>query len=319
MQTHKSQQLPPIVHPCRARSGKPPWPGTIGALAVVATLTLTGCSVLDVLNTAAPVSSTLAESGIAYGPRERQRLDVYRPAGTADGNAPVVVFFYGGRWSDGDRADYAFVGAALAEEGMVVVIPDYRLYPQVRFPAFVEDGARAVEWTHGNMERFGGDPESIYLLGHSAGAHIASLLALDPRYLDDGVQPAGMIGLAGPYDFLPLEAADLRTIFGPPERFSESQPIEYARGDAPPLYLLHGLEDETVRPGNSRNLAQAIRERGGRVETRFYESTGHAEIIGAIAGVTDFLAPVRADIVDFVHGRTRNDADADSSPAHPEE
>lgn len=252
------------------------------------------------LNATAPVASTLTESGIAYAPHERQRLDVYRPAATPAGATPVIVFFYGGRWSDGDRADYAFVGAALAEQGMVVVIPDYRLYPRVRFPAFVEDGARALQWTRDNIEHFGGDPQSIYLMGHSAGAHIAALLALDRRYQGDGPVPAGMIGLAGPYDFLPLEAVDLRTIFGPPERFPESQPIEYARGDAPPLYLLHGLDDDTVRPGNSRSLARAIRERGGRVETRFYGSLGHAGIIGAIAGLTDFLAPVRADIVDFI-------------------
>lgn len=269
-------------------------------MALVATLILSGCSAVDVLNATAPVSNTLAESGIAYAPQERQRLDIYRPAATPADGSPVIVFFYGGRWIEGDRADYAFVGAALAEEGMVVVVADYRLYPQVRFPVFVEDGAQAVQWTRANIERFGGDPESIYLMGHSAGAHIASLLALDPRYLDDGLQPAGMIGLAGPYDFLPIEAADLRDIFGPPERFPESQPIEYTRADAPPLYLLHGLDDDTVRPSNSRNLAQAVRERGGRVESRFYESTGHAEIIGAIAGVTDFLAPVRADIVDFI-------------------
>ncbi len=220
------------------------------------------------------------------------------------GGAPVIVFFYGGRWSDGDRADYAFVGAALAEEGMVVVVCDYRLYPQVRFPVFVQDGARAVRWTRANAERFGGDPGSIFLMGHSAGAHIASLPALDPRYLGDDILPAGMIGLAGPYDSLPLEAADLRAIFGPPERFPESQPIEYARADAPPLYLLHGLGDEPVRPSNSRNPARGIRERGGRVETRFYESTSHAEIVGAIAGITDFLAPVRTDIVDFIERKT---------------
>ncbi len=291
-------------HPFRGRAGKASWAGALRALALVATLALTGCSPLDVLNATAPVSSTLAESGIAYGAQERQQLDVYRPAATPAGGAPVVLFFYGGRWSDGDRADYAFVGAALAEAGMVVVVADYRLYPQVRFPAFVEDGARAFAWTHEHIERFGGDPASIYLMGHSAGAHIASLLALDRRWLRDGRQPAGMIGLAGPYDFLPIEATDLRAIFGPPERFPESQPIEYVRGDAPPLYLLHGLDDDTVRPGNTRNLAQAIRARGGRVETRFYESAGHAAIIGAIAGVTDFLAPVRADIVDFIERTT---------------
>lgn len=273
--------------------------GRTGWLAAVA-LALAGCSAVDLLNVAAPVADTRAAREIAYGEGERRRLDVYRPAADAARPAPVVVFFYGGRWSRGERADYAFVGATLAAHGLVVVIPDYRLYPEVRFPAFVEDGAAAVRWTREHVVRFGGDPGRIYLMGHSAGAHIAALLALDRQYLDGTRPPAGVIGLAGPYDFLPLEAPDLRDLFGPPERFPRSQPIEYARGDAPPMLLLHGLDDDTVWPRNSRNLAAAVRARGGRVETRFYEDLGHAAIVGALSGPLDFLAPVRADVLAFI-------------------
>jgi len=211
-----------------------------------------------------------------------------------------VVFFCGGRWSGGQRSDYAFVGAALAERGIVVVIPDYRIYPDVRFPAFVEDGARAVRWTGDHIARYGGDPGRIHVMGHSAGAHIAAMLALDRDYLDGRVDLAGMIGLAGPYDFLPLEAADLRDMFGPPERFPASQPIEFARGDAPPMLLLHGLDDDTVWPRNSRNLAAAIHARGGRVGTHFYDDINHAEIVGALSDIGDFLAPVRADVLAFI-------------------
>ncbi|MDX1609274.1 MAG: alpha/beta hydrolase [Halofilum sp. (in: g-proteobacteria)] len=272
-------------------------------LAATGLLALAGCSAVDLLNVAAPVADTRTADEIAYGAGERRRLDVYGPPADAARPAPVVVFFYGGRWSRGERADYAFVGATLAAHGLVVVIPDYRLYPEVRFPAFVEDGAAAVRWTRDHIARFGGDPGRIYLMGHSAGAHIAVLLALDRRYLA-GAAPAGAIGLAGPYDFLPLEAADLRDLFGPPERFPRSQPIEYARGDAPPLLLLHGLDDDTVWPRNSRNLAAAVRARGGRAETRFYEDLGHAGIVGALSGPLDFLAPVRADVLAFIERAT---------------
>lgn len=264
-------------------------------------LLLGGCSPIDLLNATSPVAETRVATDIPYAAGDRRRLDVYRPAAAETARAPVVVFFYGGRWSGGERGDYAFVGAALAEQGIVVVIPDYRVYPQVRFPAFVQDGARAVRWTREQISRYGGDPERIHVMGHSAGAHIAALLNLDPDYLGNDAPLAGMIGLAGPYDFLPLEADDLRDMFGPPARFPASQPIEYARGDAPPMLLLHGLDDDTVWPSNSRNLAAAIERRGGRVETRFYDDIGHAEIVGALSGLADFLAPVRAQVVAFIH------------------
>ncbi|MDZ7828896.1 MAG: alpha/beta hydrolase [Halofilum sp. (in: g-proteobacteria)] len=276
------------------------WP-----ILVLGALALAACSPIDLLNATSPVSRTRAATDIPYASGERRQLDVYRPASTTDGPSPVIVFFYGGRWSGGQRGDYAFVGATLAEHGMAVVIPDYRVYPEVRFPAFVEDGARAVRWTRDNIARYGGDPDRIHVMGHSAGAHIAAMLALDRHYLDGRVDLAGMIGLAGPYDFLPLEAEDLRDMFGPPERFPASQPIEHARGDAPPMLLLHGLDDDTVWPKNSRNLAAAIRARGGRAETRFYQDISHAEIVGALSDVGDFLAPVRADVLAFIEQPVR--------------
>jgi len=281
-------------------------------LVVLGAMLLAGCSTMDLLNATSPVARTRVVEGIAYASGDRRQLDVYRPADPDTGSAPVVVFFYGGRWSDGERTDYGFVGAALAERGMVVVIPDYRLYPQVRFPAFVEDGAEAVRWTRDHVAEFRGDPGAIHVMGHSAGAHIAAMLTLDRRYLEGQVPLAGMIGLAGPYDFLPLEAEDLRDMFGPPERFPASQPIEYARGDAPPLLLLHGLDDDTVRPKNSRNLAAAIRARGGQAETRFYDAINHAEIVGALSNLGDFLAPVREDVIRFVTDRPDHGAAEDT-------
>lgn len=271
------------------------------AVAVLAMLVIPACSATRALNAFTPVAKFVAERGVAYGDHPRQRLDVYAPGDVEA--APVIVFFYGGRWSDGERGDYAWLGAALAAEGIVTVIADYRLYPQVRFPAFVEDGAAAVNWTKSRIAQFGGDPERLFVMGHSSGAHIALLLALDRQYLgadsgDTGL--AGAIGLAGPYDFLPLEADDLKDMFGPPARYPDSQPIRFARGDAPPLLLAHGRADEVVSPDNSKSLASAVRDAGGVVESRFYQGVNHTRIVGALSGWLRFIAPVRADLVDFV-------------------
>jgi len=281
------------------------------ATVVLALLLIQACSATRVLNALTPTARFVAERGVAYGDDPRQRLDVYAPA-TVEA-APVIVFFYGGRWSDGERGDYAWLAAALATEGIVTVVADYRLYPQVRFPAFVEDAA-AVNWTQASVAQFGGDPDRLFVMGHSSGAHIALMLALDRQYLaaqggDTGL--AGAIGLAGPYDFLPLQADDLRDMFGPPARYRDSQPIHFARGDAPPLLLAHGRADEVVLPDNSANLAAAVRAAGGWVETRFYRGLNHTRIVGALSGWLRFLAPVRQDILRFVR---RTAAAADDAP-----
>lgn len=243
-------------------------------------------------------------AGLAYGDLPRQKLDVYVPRRVPD-KAPVVVFFYGGRWQEGDRRRYKFVAQALTSRGFIAVLPDYRLYPQVRFPAFVEDGALAVKWAHEHARRYGGRAGSLFVMGHSAGAHIAALLALDGEFLRTvgGTRDwlAGMVGLAGPYDFLPLEADDLRDMFGPPPRFPATQPINHVDGQSPPLLLLQGLQDRTVFPKNARNLEQAVRSRGGSVKAVYYRRKAHINIIAALAAPLRFTGTVLTDIADFVH------------------
>ena len=177
------------------------------------------CSPTAVLNALAPRDGVTPTRNIAYADGPRHRLDIYAPL-PAVTPAPVIVFFYGGGWASGSKAMYRFVGAGLAARGVLVVIPDYRLYPEVRFPAFMDDAATAVAWTRANASRFGGDPRRLFLMGHSAGAQIATLLALDAGYLRSvHLSPrrdvCGVIGLAGPYDFLPLRSATLRDVFGP--------------------------------------------------------------------------------------------------------
>ena len=230
---------------------------------------LSACSPVRVLNALAPSAGITETRDIPYAPGERHQLDIYAPDQT--GPAPVVVFIYGGGWKDGNKAEYRFVAAALAAHGYLTVVPDYRLFPEVRFPAFLQDNAAAVAWTKANIGRYGGDPNRIVLMGHSAGAYNVAMLTLDKRWLAAaGMDPdrdiTATIGLAGPYDFLPLHDPELETIFGPAGDLRQSQPITFARGDAPPMFLAAGSADETVLPRNTEHLADAIRHDGGRVE-----------------------------------------------------
>lgn len=276
---------------------------TVLACAVVL---LAGCSGLGALNAVIPRGGYTRTEGIAYGPGPRQRLDVYRPVG-AD-TAPVVVFFYGGRWQGGERDDFRFAAQALTELGAVAVVPDYRLYPDTVFPAWVEDGAAVVRWVRENAADFGGDPDRIFLMGHSAGAHTAVLLALDKRYLRDAEVPRsairGAIGIAGPYDFLPFESADLRALFGPAAGWPATQPIRFVDGDEPPLLLLQAGSDETVDPHNAPNLEARVRAAGGRVQRIVYPRLGHVTILLALAAPFRGLAPLWRDVGAFVRAHS---------------
>lgn len=242
-------------------------------------------------------------SGVAFGDRG-QKLDVWAPASDAATPRPVVIFYHGGGWVKGDRAAYAFAGRAFASRGFVVVIPDYRKVPDVRFPAFVEDGADAVAWTYENIARFGGDPDRIALAGHSAGAHTAVTLALDPRWLrgralDPDVVKAA-IGLSGPYDFYPFDkkrSIDAMSHWPTPR---DTQPIEWARADAPPLLLVTSTADTVVRPYNTENLAAKLRELGAPVETENYEGLSHEDVMMAISKIYRRKAPALDRSVTFL-------------------
>ncbi len=270
-------------------------------------LTLAACSPVGTLNAMAPRAGVVVHQDIAYGSGPRHALDIYAPARTC-ADTPVVVFFYGGGWDSGDRSMYRFVGASLAAHGVLTVVPDYRLFPAVRFPAFMQDAAAAVAWTRDHVASYGGDAQRMFLMGHSAGAQIATLLALDGGYLRaDGVDPgslAGAIGLAGPYDFLPLRSEKLKTVFGPQPEQRLSQPINFVTPHAPPMLLAAGTADTTVDPGNTVRLAARLRQDDVSVRERLYRGIGHRLLIGAFAGPLTFLAPVRRDTLQFIatHG-----------------
>lgn len=264
----------------------------------LATLALAGCQGAYFAAVNAGASPVRV---VAFGEHPSQRLDVYAPDDAA--GAPVVVFVYGGRWQTGSRGQYAFVGRALAKRGIVAIVLDYRHGPDVRFPAFVEDVAGGVRWTHEHARDFGGDPAKIFLAGHSAGAHIAALVATDARYLQAvGMAPrdlAGVIGIAGPYDFAPITDPDLRQIFGDtPAEWAASQPIGLVNGDEPPFLLLHGEDDKTVWTRNSERLAAKLTAAGVAVDYRTYPDLGHVRILSAFRFPS--LAPTLDDVVAYV-------------------
>lgn len=269
----------------------------------IATL-LAACSPIKVLNALTPSSTFTKTSSIAYGDDPRQKLDIYRPV-TALPNAPVVVFFYGGSWNSGSKDDYGFVGEALASRGIVVVIADYRLYPQVRYPAFLQDGAQAVAWAHQHSAEYGGDPRKLYVMGHSSGAYNAAMLALDPQWLAGvGLSPSvfkGWIGLAGPYDFLPIENRDVRPVFFYPDSPPDSQPINHVSHDAPPSLLIASVDDNLVNPKrNTGGLANKLRAAGVPVEEFYFTKTSHATLVASMSRPLRWLAPVLDRVTAFI-------------------
>lgn len=244
-------------------------------------------------------------TGVAFG-TQGQRLDVWAPAAPAAKGArrPVVIWWHGGGWVKGDRDAYAFAGRAFASRGFVVVIPDYRKVPGVRFPAFLQDGAEAVRWTRDNVARFGGYPDRIAFAGHSAGAHTAVMLALDKRWLAAvGMDPTivkAAIGLSGPYDFYPFDKKRSIDAMSYWPRPLETQPIHFARADAPPLLLVTSTADTQVRPKNAINLAARLKRLGAPVELRNHEGLSHEEVVMALSKPFRGKAPVLEESVTFL-------------------
>lgn len=267
-------------------------------------LVLSACSPVKLLNALTPDSTFDKTAGIAYGDDPRQKLDVYVPRHALP-DAPVVVFFYGGSWNSGAREDYNFVGEALASRGIVAVVADYRLYPQVRYPLFLQDAARAVAWTKAHIREFSGNPQRLYLMGHSSGGYNAAMLALDGDLLAAaGMSPKdlrGWIGLAGPYDFLPIENPAVRPVFFWPDSPPQSQPINHVSRDAPPALLIAASKDDLVNPTrNTGGLAHKLRAAGVPVQDFYYSRPNHITLVATLSRPLRGLAPVLDQVVGFI-------------------
>lgn len=276
--------------------------GRIGRALLAVCATLSACSPRRVAERVALGSSVRRTADIAYGSGARQRLDVYRPRSTRRPSA-VIVFLYGGRWQFGSKRDFLLLASTLARRGWVVVVPDYRLYPPALFPAWVEDGASAVRWTLDNVVSAGGDGGRVFVVGHSAGAHTAALLALDERYLRSAGVAAGavrgFVSIAGPVDTTWTDP-DVQALMGPEPGWPVSYPVTHVDGTEAPLLLLHGAADETVGVGNSVRLAARIRARGGCARVARYRGIGHVRIVVALALPSLVDAPVLDDVARFV-------------------
>ncbi len=246
-----------------------------------------------------------------FGDASAQKIRIYAAASNTKPR-PVIIFAHGGSWNSGDPDDYGFIARALAPEGFVIVLAGYRMHPDAVFPAMLEDTASAIAWTKANIAKHGGDPDQIILAGHSAGAYNVVMTALDQQWLSraglaqDSIK--GVIGLAGPYDFYPFDSDSTKASFGPSSDPESTQPINFARGDAPPMLFIHGEKDTTVRPRNSRVLAEAITEAGGEANAEFFAEMDHARPLMVLA------SPYRRDpkvlnlIAEFARGTAKKPA-----------
>lgn len=271
-------------------------------LLCMTSLLLSACSKagLFLANVPAAFNGAAIHEDLSYGPADAQKLDLHVPQNAR--NAQTIIFFYGGRWSFGHKEQYRFVADTFLEQGYIVAIPDYRKYPEVKFPAFAEDGAAALAWVHENIAAYGGDPDTLFVAGHSSGAHIAALIATDAQYLRahnlERDIISGFAGLSGPYAFVP-EAQDLKNMFGPPERYPLMRAPNHVDGDQPPMLLIHGLEDETVVLENAKKLRNAIREKGGVVELVTYEDLDHVETVGSMMWFWRYKSDIKERMLNF--------------------
>jgi acetyl esterase/lipase len=275
-------------------------------LALVSTLLLAGCSGAGVLNGLTTSSSYRLTAGVAYGKLPRQQLDIYTPTASKPvAGWPTVVFFYGGSWNSGARADYQFVAEAMAARGVLTLVADYRLYPEVRYPDFLTDSAQALAFGLDQVAHLGGDPKRVFVMGHSAGGYNAAMLALDARWLKAaGHAPdelAGWIGLAGPYDFFPTDNPDAQPVFFHPNYPLRAQPIEFTPPDAPRSFLAAPVDDVLVSPTRStQQLAHKLQAAGVPVTLKLYQRANHMTLIGAFAWPLRWIAPVLDDVQAFI-------------------
>ncbi|MCB1843899.1 MAG: alpha/beta hydrolase [Halioglobus sp.] len=281
-----------------------------GAITMLAML-LNACTglALNAINAPSRLHSELSVTrDIAYGEQPHQTLDVYTPKAASPAPRQLVVFIYGGGWTSGSKEQYYFVADALTSAGYSVAIPDYVKYPQDRFPAFVEDIALSIAWLSRNRAQVG-DFDEIVLMGHSAGAHTAALIITDPQYLAahalSRADISAFIGLAGPYGFTPKEAK-YQNVFANLDDYSQMQPLHFASGDEPPMLLLHGDDDSTVLPVNSRRFAEKVNAQGGRATARFYDDQGHIGLVLALSRVFDRDETVRREILGFLQRQAPN-------------
>ena len=278
-------------------------------LPLAAVSLLAACAPSVTLNAFTPRSTHSVTNAVAYGALPRQKLDIYKPAqAAAVGGYPVVVFFYGGSWTSGERANYAFVGEALASRGVLTLVADYRVYPEVRYPDFLSDSALALAYGLTQAKALGGNPKRVFVMGHSAGAYNAAMLALDSRWLKAAghapAELAGFIGLAGPYDFLPMTNVDTQPVFFHPNYPTGSQPVSYVNANSPRSFIGAAKKDSLVDPQrNSVALAGQLQTAGVSTTLKLYDNVNHVTLAAALSAPLRWLAPVLVDVAGFIEAK----------------
>jgi len=268
----------------------------------ILTTFLTACTPLKfaLVNAPSLTYDGQISADIPYGQHARQKLDIYVPNIDQE-TFPVVVFFHGGRWTDGSKEQYKFIAMTLSKMGYVVVLPNTRLYPDVKFPTFAEDAARSVAWVHKNISRFKGN-QNLFISGHSSGAHLGALIIADNSYLAAHELTPNIVnafaGMSGPYDFVP-KAPDIKDMFGPAENFPNMVVTNFIDGDEPPMLLIYTSEDDTVHPRNLEALKAGIEKANGKVQSIIYETGGHGASVAAFSWVNPADLPVPEDVDHF--------------------
>jgi acetyl esterase/lipase len=254
------------------------------------------------INLLVPRSGYDLHRGLAYGSDPRQKLDIYVPQGLK-APAPVLLFFYGGAWHGGNRDNYRGFGQAFASAGIVTVVADYRLYPKVKYPDFVEDAAGALAWLHIHAGDYGGDSARIFVSGHSAGAYNAVMLASEPEFIQakggslDWIK--GVIGIAGPYNFLPMRDPAYVDMFHGANN-PDSMPVNHVTGRHPPMLLITGSQDATVAPRNSDDMAKKLENFASPVRVIRYPGIGHTGVILSLVPGFRGTTSLRQDMLDFI-------------------
>ncbi len=246
--------------------------------------------------------SQLRVQNVSYGSDPQQRLDVYEPK-FRTALLPILIFVHGGSWKVGNHSDYEFAGRAFASKGYLSLVISYRGLPNHVYPDFISDVALAAKWATDYGAEFDGDTSKVFIVGHSAGAYDAAMAVLDKRFFEAaGVDLAvvkGVAGIAGPYDFLPLDSPATIETFGHVADLPATQPINFARTDAPPFLFLHGTADKTVYPKNSRSLQKHLTDKGAKATLIEYKDASHVGILLDIAKPLRGNAPVLDDIDKF--------------------
>ena len=259
---------------------------------------------LKIFNFIVPKDATSYQVGglQSYGLDPDQTLNVFKP-NVSNAGLPILIFVHGGSWQEGDASDYGFVGRGFAAKGFLTFVINYRKHPEHPYPAFVQDVATSLAWVQSNAEHYGGNNQNIFLVGHSAGAYDIALAVLDKRYLvEAGVNIStikGVATLAGPFDFLPLDSNITQEVFGKISDLESTQPINYARKDAPPFLILHGTADTTVYPKNAKSLYRHLLEAGAAAKLIEYQGVSHVGILLDMAKPLRKNAPVLEDVTDF--------------------